>query len=495
MTSTSTNGTSNRMIDGTKSFGVRAGTSTTRGAHSGYRTLADVNQQFGACTFSMRFDVDNTKGFSGINIKSATGTSFGDGELLSIGIMPASGALGGNRGLLVTDASGQQMIDMGAEVRGSVVDVKIDFDTLTGAYTGGVKFRADANYKTISGKLRAYGPSVKLVAMGYLNSNNSGAINQNLIFDSLQFTNFAAAGDSTNSTAVSQALGGLTANTTYNYRVAAMSPIGTTYGGARTFVTGPDLTLSKSHEGSFRKGGSGQFSIVVSNNGSTTSSGSVTVAEAPPAGMSISSMSGSGWTYNAANQTCSRSDALAAGASYPPITVEVAFASNAATDLSNTASVSGGGDANPSNNSATDSVTLSAALTPIETWRQQHFGSPENTGQGADENIVANDGVTNLMKYALGINPFTTGVGSMPTFNRQSGLLSLTFTRRRDATDIIYRVEGSSDPTADWTTLYSSALTPYEGGQNESAPVTVSDSPPNGSTPPKRFMRLKVSRE
>ena len=134
-----------------------------------------------------------------------------------------------------------------------------------------------------------------------------------------------------------------------------------------------------------------------------------------------------------------------------------------------------------------------AALSPIEAWRQLHFGSPENTGQGADLNIVANDGMTNLMKYALGINPTTPGASAAPTGTRQGGLLKLTFTRRRDATDITYRVEGTSDPTTDWTTLYSSAQTPYEGGQNESSPVTVSDNPPSG-TPTKRFMRLKVTR-
>jgi hypothetical protein len=382
---------------------------------------------------------------------------------------------------------------MGAEVRGSIIDVKIDFDTLTGAYTSGVKFRADANYKTYTGMLKSSGASVKLTAFGYINSNNSGAANQNLILDSLQFNNCAAIGSSTNAAPVSQALGSLTANTTYTYRVAANSTIGTSYGSNQTFVTGPDLTLSKTHNGTFQKGGNGSFSILVTNAGSTASSGSLTLTETPPAGMSINSMSGSGWTYNATNQTCSRSDSLAAGASYPPVTVNVTFNTNAATDLTNTASISGGGDANPSNNTSSDAVTLTAALTPIEAWRQLHFGSPENTGQGADENIIANDGMPNLMKYALGINPTTPGASAAPTGTRQSGLLKLTFTRRRDATDITYRVEGTSDPTTDWTTLYSSAQTPYEGGQNESSPVTVSDNPPSG-TPTKRFMRLKVTR-
>ena len=493
VTANSANGTGNRMIDGAKSFGVRAGSSTTRGAHSGYRTLSDGNQQFGSCTFSMRFDVDNTKGFSGINLKSSTDTSFGAGELLSLGIMPANGALGGDTGIMITDATGQHMIDLGAEVRGSIVDVKIDFDALTGSYTSGVKFRADTNYKTYAGTLKSSGASVKLVAFGYLNSNNSGAPNQNLIFDSLQFNNYAAIGSSTNAAPISQALGSLTANTIYTYRVAASNSVGTTYGSNQTFVTGPDLTLSKTHSGTFQKGGNGSFTILVTNAGSTASNGSLTLTETPPAGMSINSMSGNGWTYNATNQTCTRSDSLAAGASYPPVTVNVTFNTNAATELTNTASITGGGDANPSNNTSSDAVTLTAALPPIEAWRQLHFGSPENTGQGSDLNIVANDGMPNLMKYALGINPTTPGASAAPTGTRQGGLLKLTFTRRRDATDITYRVEGTSDPTTDWTTLYSSAQTPYEGGQNESSPVTVSDNPPSG-TPTKRFMRLKVTR-
>ena len=90
--------------------------------------------------------------------------------------------------------------------------------------------------------------------------------------------------------------------------------------------------------------------------------------------MSINSMSGSGWTYNATNQTCTRSDSLAAGASYPPVTVNVSFSANASTDLTNTASINGGGDANPTNNTSSDAVTLTAALSPIEAWRQLHFG-------------------------------------------------------------------------------------------------------------------------
>jgi len=53
----------------------------------------------------------------------------------------------------------------------------------------------------------------------------------------------------------------------------------------------------------------------------------VVVTETIPSGLSLVSMAGTGWTCAAG--TCTRSDALAGGASYPPITVTVNVAGNA----------------------------------------------------------------------------------------------------------------------------------------------------------------------
>ena len=112
-------GTGNRQIDGLNSFGIYAGSSTTRGSQSGWRSVSSPRSS-GVFAFSARFDLDNTKGFAGVNLKSQTNSSFGTGELLSIGIMPASGTLGGNNGLVVTDQSGQRMISFGTnEIRGA----------------------------------------------------------------------------------------------------------------------------------------------------------------------------------------------------------------------------------------------------------------------------------------------------------------------------------------------------------------------------------------
>ncbi len=497
VTSTSSGGTSNRMIDAAKSFSAYAGTSTSRGSHSGYRALANTNQQYGTFTFSVRFDLDNTKGFSGLNIKSQTGTSFGAGELVSIGMMPASGSIGGHNGLVVTDATGQQMIDFGAEVRGAIIDVKIDFDTRTGAYTLGAKLRADAAYKTVSGKLKLSGDAVKLVAFGYLNSNCSGASAQNLIFDNVQFDNCASAGDGVATTAVVQAISGLAPNSTYYYRVGAVSSAGSSYGANRTLVTGTDLSVEKTHMGNFVQGGAGQFTITVSNTGATASSGTVTVTDTPPAGMTITSMGGTGWTYDTASRSCTRSDALASGASYPPISVDVAIAADAAASLTNTAAVSGGNDAFAANNSAADAVAVTPVLNPIESWRLKNFGSSGNSGIAADTFVAAGDGLANIVKYALGLDPrIPAAPGEVPVADTAGGALSITFRRARDASDVTLRVEAANDLAVGWTEeIWSSATNAYGGGANAFEVISVADPFPMDQAPNgRRYLRLKVTR-
>src|SRR5207244_3444912 len=90
------------------------------------------------------------------------------------------------------------------------------------------------------------------------------------------------------------------------------------------------------------------------------SSGMVTITDALPAGLTATAISGLGWTTNLSTLTCTRSDALAANSSYPPITLTVSVASNAPASVTNTAIVSGGGDANSANNSVNDPTTINA---------------------------------------------------------------------------------------------------------------------------------------
>ncbi|MFF1396839.1 hypothetical protein ACFVZD_23915 [Streptomyces sp. NPDC058287] len=118
----------------------------------------------------------------------------------------------------------------------------------------------------------------------------------------------------------------------------------------------PALSINKSHTGSFTQGGTGSYAIGVSNAASAgPTTGTVTVTDTLPAGVTPTGASGTGWGCGVSGQTvtCTRSDALAAGASYPTITVATNVTTAAACTFTNTASVSGGGSSSASDNDPT----------------------------------------------------------------------------------------------------------------------------------------------
>ena len=121
--------------------------------------------------------------------------------------------------------------------------------------------------------------------------------------------------------------------------------------------TGPPvLGITKSHTGNFSTGQqNAQYTITVSNTGTGPTIDPVTLIETVPAGETLVSMTGSGWTCPVGGNTCTRSDSLAAGISYGAITVTVNVAANATSPQVNTAVVSGGG---ASSATATDSTTI-----------------------------------------------------------------------------------------------------------------------------------------
>jgi DNA/RNA endonuclease G (NUC1)/PKD repeat protein len=138
---------------------------------------------------------------------------------------------------------------------------------------------------------------------------------------------------------------------------------------------GPDLAIAKTHIGNFNQGDVGDtYTIIITNVGNTASSGTVTVSDALPAGFTATAINGTGWTPNLGLLTCTRSDALNVGEAYPPITVTVNVSSNASASVTNTATVSGGGESNPANNTATDLTTINAAMLFITPSSEFDFG-------------------------------------------------------------------------------------------------------------------------
>ena len=105
--------------------------------------------------------------------------------------------------------------------------------------------------------------------------------------------------------------------------------------------------------------------------------------------------------------------------------------------------------------------------------------------------VVSPDGIVNLTKYALGLNPFTTynpGSASLPVVQIQNisgtNYLTLTFTGR--ATDVTYKVQATSNLTGTWSTIYTSSGVPPPGT------ITVQDSQAVSASLT-RYMRLIVT--
>ncbi len=154
----------------------------------------------------------------------------------------------------------------------------------------------------------------------------------------------------------------------------------------------PDMTLGKSHVGNFVRGSTASYTIPVSNvspYGATNAL--VTINDTLPTGVTPTSASGTGWACAIATQTvsCMRPDMLAGASSYPSITVNVNVAQSAPATVTNTAMVGGGGEINPTNDTATDVATVVSTADLSVT----NVGTPDPVTAGS--NITYTQVVTN----------------------------------------------------------------------------------------------------
>lgn len=124
----------------------------------------------------------------------------------------------------------------------------------------------------------------------------------------------------------------------------------------------PDLRVAISHEGTFHAGGTGRYTVVVSNTGYQPTDGSeVKVTLTVPAGLTAVALGGTGWTCATSTLTCTRSDVLAAGGDYPPIALFVDIAAGAPASVTTSAAVSGGGEVATGNDTASDATPIAPA--------------------------------------------------------------------------------------------------------------------------------------
>jgi hypothetical protein len=150
---------------------------------------------------------------------------------------------------------------------------------------------------------------------------------------------------------------------------------GVFFGGPAATGASPVLKIAKTHSGNFTQGQQGAtYTVTVSNaTGAAPTTGTVTVTETAPSGLTLTSMTGTGW--NCATNTCTRSDALGGGSSYAPIRVTVNVAANASSPQVNQVSVSGGG-------SATANASDSATVEPVGGVSSASWVTSDTTTEG-----------------------------------------------------------------------------------------------------------------
>jgi uncharacterized repeat protein (TIGR01451 family) len=130
----------------------------------------------------------------------------------------------------------------------------------------------------------------------------------------------------------------------------------------------PDLSLVMFHGNNFIQGQPGTYFIIVNNLGTVATSGAVTVVDTLPAGLTASAMSGPGWSCTvSASPSCTRSDVLNGSSASSIISLTVDVAANATSPVTNTATVSGGGEMNTANNNASDPTVIVPAQGDLTT--------------------------------------------------------------------------------------------------------------------------------
>ena len=168
----------------------------------------------------------------------------------------------------------------------------------------------------------------------------------------------------------------------------------------------PDLSISLTPPsiGQLAPGQSGAYTITVANVGFANTSGTVTVTDSLPAGLSATNLAGNGWSCSISEVTCTRQDALTPHNSYPPIALTLNVSATTPGGVTNTASVSGGGETNSANDAASDYTTTFSPTLVSQVWSSpaalpQSFATSTTS---ADAPILMSDGTVMVHQFCSG---------------------------------------------------------------------------------------------
>ncbi len=103
--------------------------------------------------------------------------------------------------------------------------------------------------------------------------------------------------------------------------------------------------------------------------------------------------------------------------------------------------------------------TIAPPLSSIETWRQTHFGTTQNTGNAADTFDFDNDRLVNLVEFAFGLDPKQGSSLQLPQWQLQGGNFLIAFAQPAGVDGVIYGAEWSESMSADsWTSLTDTGI-------------------------------------
>jgi hypothetical protein len=141
------------------------------------------------------------------------------------------------------------------------------------------------------------------------------------------------------------------------------------------------------------------------------------------------------------------------------------------------------------------SAVVTISDTPINDWRLQFFGvNATNPAIAGDLASPAGDGIPNLMKYALGLNPTNAQSGAMIVPSTDTnGCFQVSYTRPDPPPiDITCQVEVSTNLMSWSTNLYGFFQNIILNTNNTATVVCANTNPAGGS--PNEFFRLQVTR-
>jgi alpha-tubulin suppressor-like RCC1 family protein len=126
-------------------------------------------------------------------------------------------------------------------------------------------------------------------------------------------------------------------------------------------------------------------------------------------------------------------------------------------------------------------------------WKEKFFSLSDQSDPSVSSELAipAGDGITNLMKYALRLAPLSNGLGGLPTLSSDSGYLTLTYRKNKQATDLSFTVQAGSDLEEDSWDAVTEVVSQSDEGDHWL--VTVRDNVLQASQTT-RFMRLKVTK-